>query len=240
MRATSVFLATLFSAAALLVAGCSPTASPTAPPKATSAGLSPEIQKLKDMGASLPPYHPKNPPTNETIDYFWLPKNFQEGDVDLLLPFPNLNHLDFSRVDPPLTDSAFVKLLALKKLQKLHLTGQKASDAFVARLAELPALTTLGLEGTLVTDAGLKSLAAVSKLAELNLERTAVTDAGLSHLAPLQGLTTLTLRGTRVSDAGVVPLAELKGLKTINLQGTAVSDAGRSKLKESLPGCTIN
>lgn len=67
----------------------------------------------------------------------------------------------------------------------------------------------------------------------------AVTDVGVAALRGMTNIEELDLTDTSVSDAAVGDLATLSRLKKLVLGGTQVSEAGIARLRQALPGCTI-
>ena len=66
-------------------------------------------------------------------------------------------------------------------------SGDKVTDAELARLAELGPIESLRLKKTGLTDAGLQHVARLAGLRRLYLEHTAITSAGRKQLAGLKG-----------------------------------------------------
>ena len=115
-----------------------------------------------------------------------------------------------------------------------------ALDGELAMLRDLGRLVSLHLGGTDVTDKGLAHLAGQAALKRLHLEKTKVSDAGLAHLAGWESLSYLNLYQTEVTDAGLAHLEGLKSLKNLYLWQTKVTPEGAEKLRQALPGCTID
>ena len=122
-----------------------------------------------------------------------------------------------------------------------HLQGASVTDDQIKPVAQLKKVMRVHLGKTSVTDAGLAHLKSLSAdLAELHLELTKVTDAGLAQLKPLANLTYLNLYGTTVTDAGLDQLMGLSKLKSLYVWQTKVTEAGAKKLKEAIPGVTVD
>ncbi len=62
-------------------------------------------------------------------------------------------------------------------------SGDKVTDAALARLPQLGPIEILHLKKTALTDAGLRHVARLNGLRRLYLEHTAITNTGLQHLA---------------------------------------------------------
>ena len=122
-------------------------------------------------------------------------------------------------------------LARLTSLQYLDLAGTGVRD--VAPLAMLTSLEVLDLRGTEVDD--IKLLARLTSLRHLALAGTGVRD--VAPLAMLTSLETLDLRSTEVGD--ISSLASLTKLRSVLLPRATVSEEDVSKLKMSLPNCSI-
>ena len=68
------------------------------------------------------------------------------------------------------------------RVEGLHLTNQRVTDAELACLKGLTDLQGLSLHSTDITDAGLEHLKGLKNLEALRLERTQVTDEGVKKL----------------------------------------------------------
>jgi hypothetical protein len=79
----------------------------------------------------------------------------------------------------------------------------------------------------------------IPTLRRLTLDYTKVTDKGLEALKTLP-LEELTLDSTDISDKGADLLAGISTLKSLDLYHTLVTEQGHSKIKSSLPACSIS
>ena len=120
----------------------------------------------------------------------------------------------------------------------LTFTGHPTVD--IERLKGLPRLEYLTLFDCDITDAALVHLNAMTRLAHLNLSLNPITDAGLVHLQDLTHLQELHLHKTQVTDAGLDHLKRLTNLRILTLSGTTVTDEGVTKLRQTLPDCTVS
>lgn len=102
-------------------------------------------------------------------------------------------------------------------------------------------LRDVDLSRTGVTDAGLAPLATATGLRKLRLDHTKVSAAGLAGLAPLANLESLNLFGCQaIDDTAVEPLAAMKSLRKLYLGETKMTAAAITRLRASLPECTIS
>lgn len=98
------------------------------------------------------------------------------------------------------TDLGLAKLMKLKKLRRLDVSGAKLTSAGIKVLQSLPQLERLSLWNcTRLDDAAAEILAAIPSLTNLDLSYTAIGDSGLKSLARLPLLKSLYLTDTKVS-----------------------------------------
>jgi hypothetical protein len=76
-------------------------------------------------------------------------------------------------------------------------------DRCLEPIRGLTRLKTLSLSGNRITDAGLARLAQLTSLESLDLDATDITDAGLVHLEPLRSLKSVNLAATKVTAEGI-------------------------------------
>ena len=98
------------------------------------------------------------------------------------------------------TDLGLAKLMKLKKLRRLDVSGAKLTSAGIKVLQSLPQLERLSLWNcTRLDDSAAEILAAIPSLTNLDLSYTAIGDSGLKSLARLPLLKSLYLTDTKVS-----------------------------------------
>jgi len=98
-------------------------------------------------------------------------------------------------------------LLPAARLEALHLTDTKVTEADLARLPSLPSLVTLKLNFLALSDLAIEDLAAQPNLRHVELDGTQLTDEGLRRLLQLlPQLTRVEARDTRVSAEFVAEL----------------------------------
>ena len=141
---------------------------------------------------------------------------------------------------PQFTDEGLKYLQGLPRLETLLLRSATVTNDGLITIGKMHALKEVELAYTKITDSGLASLANLKNLARLDLSYTKVTDAKLDSILPLDKLTFLSLSGTKITDRGLETLSALKSLKALHLRDTALTSSGVAKLKEALPGCTID
>jgi hypothetical protein len=136
-------------------------------------------------------------------------------------------------------DLSLASVGALDELAWLNLSRTRIADAGMAHLTRLHKLRNLNLEGTTVSDHGLSKLAGLQGILQLNLTATHVTDSGLRHLSTMTELNFLDLSETSISDAGIPYLLPHKSLRKLDLWQTEITQDGDTKLRQSLPNCSI-
>jgi HEAT repeat protein len=144
--------------------------------------------------------------------------------------------LEHAQID----DEGLARLKDLTRMDLLNLTNTGISDKGLEHLQGMSKLHTLILDGTRTSDAGLEVVGKLISLSDLRLRDTRISDAGLEHLKRLTRVQTLVLNGSKITDAGLEHLKGLKSLTTLCLDIDAnVTDEAVKKLKDALPGCTI-
>lgn len=131
--------------------------------------------------------------------------------VSAIVRHPYLQWL--SLADLPIDDAALAKIVALRRLEALDLSGTQITS--LTPLAQLGRLALLSLAGTSVND--LRPLEQLYGLRYLDLGRTEVTDAALRSIADLRNLHTLSLKQTAITDLS--PIAGLAQLTHLVLEG---------------------
>ena len=150
-------------------------------------------------------------------------------------------------LDSPIVDTHLEHLTALRKLERLYLSGlTRITDAGLNHLKNLTNLKELDISGSAtnpnrrqITDGGLEPLKGLTNLERLSLSQTQITYAGLASLTGMHKLKILDLRNTMVTDLSLEYLWRLKQLEVLNLAETQVSADGVAKLQQALPNCEI-
>lgn len=166
-----------------------------------------------------------------------------------LRKFPNLADLDLRATD--IGDDGLLALAGLEHLRVVDVCLTRVTQRGIARLQRArPGLrissttddATLAIvtssfqpRGTVLSrPAGWRPIAV-----RLHAVGPAVTDVGVAALRGMTNIEELDLTDTSVSDAAVGDLATLSRLKKLVLGGTQVSESGIARLRQALPGCTI-
>jgi hypothetical protein len=108
-------------------------------------------------------------------------------------------------------------LLPVTRLEALHLTDTKVSEADLARLPSLPLLKTLKLNFLALSDLSIETLAAQPNLRHVELDGTQLSDDGLRRLLELlPSVTRVEARNTHVSGLLAAELATMRpGLEIV-------------------------
>ena len=85
---------------------------------------------------------------------------------------------------------------------------------------------------------GLEFIRDFAALKRVDLEGTKITDAGLAMLADTE-LESLRLAGTRISEVGLRHIEGMHSLKKVNLNGVEVPLESVERLRQALPGCSV-
>jgi hypothetical protein len=137
-------------------------------------------------------------------------------------------------------DEGIARLVELKKLDNLDLTGTAITDNGMRSVGRLRTLRTLTLFHTKIGDKGVAELATLSSLHTLGLSFTEVKGPGLAKLAGLKHLFSIDLTRTKVDDVGLQELAVLTQVRYIWAGGDGVTVNGIEKLRQKLPGCKLS
>ncbi len=127
---------------------------------------------------------------------------------------------------PDINDQLLTRLLVLRQLRWLGLSGGQVTDRGLETISQLPHIEQLWLAGTPITDQGMVHIGRMPHLQRLYIDRTAISDAGLQPLGQLTQLRTLLLPAGPISDRGVAHLRSLVNLQELYLSGTRVRDEG--------------
>jgi Leucine-rich repeat (LRR) protein len=111
--------------------------------------------------------------------------------------------------------------------------GTRITDVGVAKLVNLKKLRYLNLSGSVVTGGVLKTLAEFPSLQRLSLwNAEGITDTAASGFASLQSVANLDLSNTRIGDGTLTVLAKLPKLQRLYLSDTAVTSDGVAAFKQ--------
>ncbi len=190
-------------------------------------------------------------------------QTFNDSAIDILAAMADsLTELTIMRCIA-ISDDGAIKLGALTKMKKLNLRGNYIGGEALEAVVKMPELESLVISETFVDNAGLKFLEGLTKLDTLDLWQTDITDAGMDSIAKITSLTNLSIKNNKITDAGVkkltalenltqlnlsetgvtndaIPaLAEMKNLKKLSVKATQITADGVRKLREALPGCTV-
>ena len=119
--------------------------------------------------------------------------------------------------------------------------GTRISDLGVAKLVNLKKLRYLNVSGSVVTAAVLKTLAAFPDLQRLSLwNAEGINDAAAAGFESLQNLTSLDLSNTGIGDRTLTSLAKLPKLQRLYLTDTAVTPAGLAAFKQQRSSAVVS
>jgi hypothetical protein len=136
----------------------------------------------------------------------------------------------------PLQTLGELRELNLSRLNQFrtHQTGPPGlDDRCVEPIRGLTRLKMLSLSGNRITDAGLARLTQLTALEYLDLDATDITDAGLVHLGPFRSLKSVNLAATKVTAEGIKKLqAAMPGVE-ISTEIDAELERGIRRWRES-------
>ena len=146
-----------------------------------------------------------------------------------LKDFPRLRSLDLRKCDALQTDD-YRRLIAVKPLEELKLSGPSAGDAALEIVAAMPSLDSLVIEDSSVSAKGIQGLAEGDGLAgrmrSLTFTRCyGVSDEALRIVAAMPRLETLSIRRCPVSGDFLLPWADAPREKIPKLRTLVVTDA---------------
>ena len=111
--------------------------------------------------------------------------------------------------------------------------GTRITDLGVAKLVNLKKLRYLNLSGSVVTAGVLKTLAGFPNLQRLSLwNADGINDSGAAGFESLQSVTSLDLSNTGIGDRTLTALAKLPKLQRLYITDTAVTPAGLAAFKQ--------
>ena len=138
-----------------------------------------------------------------------------------------------------ISDESLKYIAQLKRLRIITLGSTGVEGRGLRHLVALPKLEGLHLAFLPLSDADILPLASASNLKWINLNHTNISDNGLSTVGKLASLEKLYLNSTEITDAGLTKLYGLSQLRIIMLGNTNVTNKGFDNLQQALPGCKI-
>lgn len=192
-------------------------------------------QRIRESGGFITIHEPKKGALS-LVSVRFPGREIREEDLQLLLVFPRLWHLEIEQ--PAWQGGGLAVLQRLEELSSISL-GRRTSDAHIARIGEVRSLETLYLRRSRITDSGLEYLRPLTNLRSLELEGTSINDSGLRNLEGLTNLQHLSLANTHITDAGLDYLVNLHQLRVLHMHGTAVTEARIANLRKQLPNVTV-
>jgi internalin A len=119
--------------------------------------------------------------------------------------------------------------------------GTRVTDLGVAKLVNLKKLRRLDLSGSAVTGAALKTLAGFPNLERLSLWNVkSVDDAAAAGFESLKSLSSLDLSNTRIGDRTLRSLASLPNLKRLYISDTGVTPEGMRAFGQQRPTASVS
>lgn len=196
------------------------------------------------------------------IDQLTLDLHFSERNIDDIASMFNLKYLSLN--SSKLDEKWLLKLVALKRLETLHLDGvdlkgdcleilpqlnlskislraNPISSKVLQKLPSIPSAGVVDFEGCLeFGDAEVKELCRIfPNMRYLSLKSTKVSDAGVRHLARLKFLAHVDLARTSVSNRMIPVLASIPQLREVELDNTKVDSNGVIDLLNRCPGIAV-
>jgi hypothetical protein len=117
-------------------------------------------------------------------------------------------------------------------IQRINLTGSKATDATVELLSQLRSVDQLDLAQTKITDEALQHVSRMESLRALTISFNDISNDALPLLARLPELIFLDLDVTRVTDDGLEALKEFPKIYHVKLYGNPITNQGCKILSE--------
>ena len=119
--------------------------------------------------------------------------------------------------------------------------GTRITDFGVAKLVNLKKLRYLNLSGSVVTGAALKTLAGFPNLQRLSLWNVeGINDSAAPGFESLQNITSLDLSNTGIGDRTLTALAKLPKLQRLYASDTAVTQEGVAAFKQQHASAVIS
>ena len=119
--------------------------------------------------------------------------------------------------------------------------GTRITDLGVAKLVNLKKLRYLNLSGSVVTGGMLKTLATLPDLQRLSLwNADGINDSAASGFESLQSLTSLDLSNTGIGDRTLTSLAKLPKLQKLYVTDTAVTPDGLAAFKQRRSSAVVS
>jgi hypothetical protein len=157
---------------------------------------------------------------------------------------------------PPAKPHSFIRRFQLQHpefffhIAYVSVHDQKLAPQVRAALSRLPRLSKLEVDDTDFNDGDLARLTCSRHLGYLDCQNTRLTDRGATLLTQFDALQTLNLGGTAITDKGLEQLVKLSSLRTLWLDeyrdgrerpwNHRLSDEAVARLREALPGCSVN
>lgn len=172
----------------------------------------PPIEDFSVRDTILHSMHQKNPRLDlQNLRYY--NRKVKRGDL-LALQGSEASHITNLVIKDLQLDDADIEPISKMKLQKLNLSYNPVRD--------------------------LHAIRNMNSLVELTLDYSQVNRDGLKVAATLPNLTALRVSGTTIFDADLPLLYSLKRLEELGLSECKnVSPAGVAKIRQVLPGCTV-
>lgn len=196
------------------------------------------------------------------IDQLVLDLNFCEKNIDDIASMSNLKYLSLN--SSKLDEKWLLKLVALKKLETLHLDdvdlkgdclqilpqlklskvslrANPLSREALKALSPIPSAEVVDFEGCLgFGDEEVKELCRIfPNTRYLSLKSTKVADAGVSHLERLKLLENVDLARTSITNKVIPVLARMPQLREVELDNSRVDSSGVIDLINRRPGITV-
>ena len=131
--------------------------------------------------------------------------------------------------------------LSVNALSVNLINATRLSDTIWSQISRISDhIFFLSADGKLTGNNAMAAISTLKQLRNLSLANTMVTDDAILLLQPLQELVTLNLTGTKITERGLAGLGKLKKLKRIYVYQAAINRDSMEKLKQLLPGVTID
>lgn len=157
-------------------------------------------------------------------------------DESMLAELATIDRLTTVQVDcDSISLDTIKKLVAMPKIEQLHLRGVEIDDAMLAEISKSQTIAVLNLPKTKVTPAAIKGLAAMPLLRQLRLGVQGGTNLHGRAVATLKRLRSVHLIGIGITDEGLHPIAELPQLESLYVDDASVTDTGWAWLFQTHP-----
>lgn len=152
-------------------------------------------------------------------------------DLDLLLPFPEMN--DLLLVGPTVTDDSLRRLGGLTQLQTLKLKSAILTGPGLESLAKLPNLNRVEFDVCPLSEESLKALTRVtehSQLRSIYFENCLLTDADLEAMHGARSPVSLSIKNSKITEAGMLALHEANATWSIRYRDGGNNDYDKNYL----------